>query len=151
MAHQIRSCWRRSGTPPRSLTSASCGGSARVRLLCDANLAPAIAARLHDAGHDSAHVIDVGLAEATDPEIVDYADARDCVIVTADTDFPMLMALRRSTSPSVVLLRGINELVPDRHAALLIANLPVVAHDLGRGAIVSLGLDHRRVRSLPLA
>lgn len=120
-----------------------------MRLLCDANLAPAIAARLRDAGYDSARVIDVGLAEATDPEIVDYADAQDCVTVTADTDFPMLVALRRSTNPSVVLLRGINELAPDRHTALLIANLPAVTHDLECGAIVSLGLDHLRVRSLP--
>jgi hypothetical protein len=33
----------------------------------------------------------------------------------------------------------------------VIANLPAVADDLQRGAIVSLGPDHLRVRSLPLA
>jgi predicted nuclease of predicted toxin-antitoxin system len=122
-----------------------------VNLLVDANLSPAVAAELCDAGHDAVHVIDVGLATALDPEIADYADANDLVIVTVDTDFPMLIALRRATSPSVVLLRGVNELAPDQHAALLIANLPAVTDDLQRGAIVSLGPDHLRVRSLPLA
>ena len=122
-----------------------------MNLLVDANLSPAVAAELRDAGHDAVHVIDVGLATALDTEIVDYADANDLVIVTVDTDFPMNVALRRVTSPSVVLLRGVNELAPDQHAALLIANLPAVADDLKRGAIVSLGPDHLRVRSLPLA
>ncbi|CAN5903867.1 hypothetical protein BH23ACT10_BH23ACT10_17210 [soil metagenome] len=81
----------------------------------------------------------------------DHAEANDLVIVTIDTYFPMLIALRRATSPSVVLLRGVNEFAPDQHAALVIANLPAVADDLQRGAIVSLGPDHIRVRGLPLA
>lgn len=89
-----------------------------MNLLVDAYLSPAVAAELRDAGHDAVHVIDVGLATALDTEIVDYADANDLVIVTVDTDFPMLVALRRVTSPSVVLLRGVNELAPDEHAAL---------------------------------
>lgn len=73
------------------------------------------------------------------------------MIVTVDTDFPMHIALRRATSPSIVLLRGMNELALDLHASLVIANLSAVATDLEAGAIVSLGPDHLRVRSLPLA
>ena len=122
-----------------------------MNLLVDANVSPAVAARLRDAGYDAVHVIEMGLATAIDPAIVDYAEANDLVIVTVDTAFPMLIALRRATSPSVVLLRGVNELAPDRHAALVMANLPAVADDLKSGAIVSLGPDHLRVRSLPLA
>jgi predicted nuclease of predicted toxin-antitoxin system len=122
-----------------------------VNLLVDANLSPAVAAQLRDAGYDAVHVVDVGLTTATDPEIVDHADDHGLVIVTVDTDFPMLIALRRAASPSVVLLRGVNELALDEHATLLISNLPAVTEDLDRGAIVSLGPDHLRVRSLPLA
>jgi len=62
--------------------------------------------------------------------IVEHAEANGLVIVTVDTDFPMLIALRRATNPSIVLLRGVNELPPDQHAALVIANLPAVADDL---------------------
>jgi predicted nuclease of predicted toxin-antitoxin system len=72
------------------------------------------------------------------------------IVVTADTDFPMHLALRRATSPSIVLLRGVTELSPDEHARLLVANLSTVSDDLRRGAIVSLGPDHLRVRRLPL-
>lgn len=138
-------------TPPRSSTSASCRWRDPREPTCDANLSPAVAAQLRDAGNDAVHVIDVGLGTATDLEIVEYADNNALVIVTVDTDFPMLIALRRASSPSVVLLRGVNELPPDQHAALIIANLPAVTDDLQHGAIVSLGPDHLRVRSLPLA
>lgn len=55
------------------------------------------------------HVIDVGLGTALDPVIVEHAEANDLAIVTADTDFPMLIALRRAASPSIVLLRGTND------------------------------------------
>lgn len=121
-----------------------------MRLLVDANLSPSVAGQLRHAGHDAVHVIDVGLVTATDPEIVEHAEANDLVIVTVDTDFPMLVVLRRTTSPSIVLLRGVNELSSLQHAELVVRNLPAVVDDLQRGAIVSLGPDHLRVRSLPL-
>ena len=121
-----------------------------MRLLVDANLSPAVALALRDAGHDAVHVEDVGLGTALDTEIVQRAESDGRTIVTIDTDFPMLLALRRASSPSVLLLRGVNELAPNRHAALLVANIPAVEADLDRGAIVSLGPDHLRVRTLPL-
>lgn len=71
-------------------------------------------------------------------------------MVTSDSDFPMLLALSGASMPSVVLLRGVAELAPDAHAALLLANLPVVREDLERGAIVSLSPDRIRVRDLPI-
>jgi predicted nuclease of predicted toxin-antitoxin system len=93
----------------------------------------------------------VGLGTATDTEIAARAEADGLIVVTADTDFPMHLALRRSTSPSIVLLRRVTELPPAEHARLLVANLPTVSEDLRHGAIVSLGPDHLRVRHLPLA
>ena len=111
---------------------------------------PRIAEALRDHGRDAVHVSDVGLATATDTQIVTYAEADVFVVVTADTDFPMLVALRRATSPSIVLLRRVNDLSPDEHIDLLLANLPAVTADLHRGAIVSIAPDHLRVRDLPL-
>jgi predicted nuclease of predicted toxin-antitoxin system len=122
-----------------------------VRLLVDANLSPRVAEALRADEHEAVHVAEIGLGNAADIEIVVDAEAEGLVVITADTDFPMLMALRRTTNPSIVLMRGINELAPHDHAQLLIANLPIVASDLGRGAIVSLGPDHLRVRTLPLS
>jgi predicted nuclease of predicted toxin-antitoxin system len=52
-----------------------------VKLLVDANLSPAIAAKLRDAGYDPIHVIDVDLATAVDPDIVDYAETNGFAII----------------------------------------------------------------------
>jgi hypothetical protein len=62
----------------------------------------------------------------------------------------LLLALRRAASPSVVHLRNIAELNPDDHAALLAANLPIIAADLQRGAIASLSPTRLALRDLPL-
>jgi predicted nuclease of predicted toxin-antitoxin system len=66
----------------------------------------------------------VGLLHASDDAIFDYAAEHDEIVVTADTDFPMMLAVRRAAAPSVVLLRHVTELPRHEHAALLIANLP---------------------------
>lgn len=71
-----------------------------MRLLIDANLSPRLLAPLGDGGFDTTRVADIGLAAATDSEIFDRAVSEDFVIVTADSDFAMLLALRRSTNAS---------------------------------------------------
>ena len=121
-----------------------------MRLLLDANLSPRIVARLTEAGHDVVHVADLELVAANDATILQRAERDGYVVVTADTDFPTLVALRRATSPSVVLLRGVAELPPGEHAELLVANLPAVAEDLDRGAIVTISPNRVRVRGLPV-
>jgi predicted nuclease of predicted toxin-antitoxin system len=106
---------------------------------------------LADAGFETIHVRDLGMHHGTpDDEILDHALANGLVVVTADTDFPMLIALRRASSPSVVLLRGVNELRPADVGRLLLANLPSVVERLEEGAIVSLNPSSLRWRQLPL-
>lgn len=95
------------------------------------------------------HVAELGLATATDVEIFDHAVAERMIVITADSDFPMLLALRRATSPSVVHLRHGSELAPKDQAALLVANLPGLVPALEAGAIASLASDRLRLRDLP--
>jgi predicted nuclease of predicted toxin-antitoxin system len=121
-----------------------------VKLLVDANLSPRVAEVLRAAGFDAVHVVSLGLLTAADDAIFDRASADGLAVLTADSDFGMLLALRRSTSPSVVHLRHVADLSPDDHAALLVANLPAVADDIVRGAIVSLSPTRLAVRDLPL-
>jgi predicted nuclease of predicted toxin-antitoxin system len=66
-----------------------------MRLLLDANLSPRLIEPLTASGYDVTHVGDLGLLHATDSVIFDRAVADGYVIVTADSDFPMLVALRR--------------------------------------------------------
>lgn len=121
-----------------------------MKLLLDANLSPAVAAALNDAGYETSHVGDVGLLRASDDEILEFAASNDYVVITADTDFPMMLALRGVSGPSVVLLRHVSELTLKEHAQLLTANLPLVAADLDNGAIVSLSPIRLAVRNLPI-
>jgi predicted nuclease of predicted toxin-antitoxin system len=105
---------------------------------------------LRDAGIDTIHVADLDLLTATDDEIFDRAADDKLVVVTADSDFGALLAMRRATSPSVVHLRHVAELAAEVHAELLVANLPQVAEDLDRGVIVSLSPTRLAVRDLPI-
>jgi predicted nuclease of predicted toxin-antitoxin system len=64
-----------------------------VKFLIDAQLPPALAAWLQQAGHEAAHVRDVGLREAGDDTIWAYALQAGVVIVTKDEDFAARAAL----------------------------------------------------------
>jgi len=121
-----------------------------MKLLIDANLSPKIVDALSQAGYDAEHVVDLGLVSASDEVIFDRAVADGSVVVTADSDFSMMLALRGAKSPSVVLLRHVAELPRATHARLLVENLPTVLADLERGAIVSLSPTRLAVRSLPI-
>ncbi len=103
-----------------------------MRFLLDANLSRRLVARFTVAGYDMVHVADVGLLTALDSAIFDHAAVEGYVVITADTDFSILLAGRRAARPSVVLLRHVAELRPAAHAELLAANLPAVMNELQR-------------------
>jgi predicted nuclease of predicted toxin-antitoxin system len=108
---------------------------------------------LRDAGHDSIHVRDLGLASATDDEVLARAAEDRWVLVTADRgDFGRLLAASGATAPSVVLLRQLPTVVRAADvAALLLLNLVGPAEDaLDPGAFVVLTPGSARVRRLPL-
>jgi predicted nuclease of predicted toxin-antitoxin system len=120
-----------------------------VRLLVDANLAPIVAARLRDAGHDALHVVEIGLHSASDVEILDRAAADDRVVVSSDSDFGAILARRGQAKPSFVLLRHRNELTPGEQAELLVANLSELVAELEAGAVVTFTRSAIRLRRLP--
>jgi len=121
-----------------------------LRFLVDANLSPRVAARLRSAGHDVAHVGDVGLLTADDGMILDYASSAGRTVLSADSDFATLLAVAGRSEPSLVLLRSADRLSPDQQANLVLANLATVEADLQGGAVVTIGRGHLRVRSLPM-
>lgn len=122
-----------------------------MKWLIDNPLSPDAARELRSAGHDAVHVRDYGLAAADDSEVFDRASRESRVIVSADTDFGMLLAQRSETKPSLVLFRGATPRRSAEQVALLLANLPNIEEDLKRGAVVVIEPGRLRVRSLPIA
>ncbi len=121
-----------------------------MRFLIDNALSPRLAEGLRGAGHDAVHVRDLGLGAASDPVIFERAAAEDRIVVSEDTDFGTLLALREDAKPSFVLFRH----QPDRRAAalldLLLVNLPDVEADLETGAVVVIEPGRMRIRRLPI-
>lgn len=75
-----------------------------MKLLVDAQLPPALARWLREAGHEAQHVEDVKLRESTDHAIWTYALRADTIILTKDEDFAERSA-RETTAPIIVWLR----------------------------------------------
>ncbi len=76
-----------------------------MRFLIDNALSPAVGEALIQLGHDAVHVRTLDMHAASDEEIFDLAAREQRVVVSADTDFGTLLAIRKQPSPSVILFR----------------------------------------------
>lgn len=121
-----------------------------MRFLIDANLSPRLANLLSSEGYDAVAVRQVGLADASDNEIMDYAVNDDRIVVSHDTDFGALLAFRGLTKPSYILFRSSDPITPEEQATLITANLRSFAEELEDGAIVVFARGRLRVRRLPV-
>jgi predicted nuclease of predicted toxin-antitoxin system len=75
-----------------------------MNLLIDAQLPPRLAEWLRANGCQATAVRDLGLRDAVDKEIWDFAVTQNCIIVTKDEDFAE-MATRLNEGPAVLWVR----------------------------------------------
>jgi predicted nuclease of predicted toxin-antitoxin system len=77
-----------------------------MKLLLDQNLSPRLVSRLADLYPDSQHVSFIGLDQADDSAVWEYANQNDFTVVTRDSDFSELSVLRGSPPKVIWIRRG---------------------------------------------
>ena len=121
-----------------------------MKLLLDQNRSHRLATMLGSIGYDAVHVSKIGLSSAEDAEILSFAAESGRILVSADTDFGALLALREVTAPSVILFRTRSQRSAEAQFKLLRDLLPLFEQDLAMGSVLVVADDRVRVRRLPL-
>ncbi|MCX5964465.1 MAG: DUF5615 family PIN-like protein [Cyanobacteria bacterium] len=121
-----------------------------MKFLIDNPLSPAIAFGLRQAGFDASHVRDYGMQASEDIEIFEYAAREGRTVISADTDFGTLLALKQESKPSVILFRRNSDRRPETQLQILLANLPSLEESIEAGSIIIFDRDRIRIRSLPI-
>jgi predicted nuclease of predicted toxin-antitoxin system len=120
-----------------------------MRVVIDMNLSPAWVPVLRHAGHEALHWSDIGAANATDHEILSWAQAREFVVLTHDLDFGAILAATKAEAPSVLQVRSANP-TPEHCGRIVLHVLSTHEAALMTGVLVSADESSARVRMLPL-
>jgi predicted nuclease of predicted toxin-antitoxin system len=98
---------------------------------------------LAEMGHDAVHASEISLARASDSDVLENARRGDRIVITADLDYPRLLALAEAIAPGLILFRGgdwTDLAVSSRMGALLKSLSPL---EIEGGIVV---VDHQRIR-----
>jgi len=120
-----------------------------MKILIDMNLSPRWQKYLTEAGLQAAHWSELGAGDASDLDIMAYAEAHDYVVLTHDLDLAAILAATHGKKPSVVQIRA-EHLAPDLIGSHIVSALRQLAVELDYGALVTVEPKRTRMRVLPL-
>lgn len=101
------------------------------------------------AGHEAVHASQVALGTSEDDDILERARREERVVITADLDYPRLLAIQQVRSPGMILLRG-GSFSRDEMLAMLDAVLSELGPQKIEGGIAVVDRSRVRWRRLPL-
>jgi predicted nuclease of predicted toxin-antitoxin system len=120
-----------------------------MRFLADMGISRRMCDHLRAAGHDAAHLRDLGLQRLPDAEVFARAITEQRVVLTFDLDFGEIAAHCRGPWASVVVFR-LADTTSSHVCARLDVALAAASEALERGAVVVVEEARCRVRLLPL-
>jgi len=120
-----------------------------MKILVDMNLSPHWADFLNRSGIEASHWSFIGSPDASDSEIMTYAEAHDFSVLTCDLDFGYILAITHGKKPSVIQMRT-GALGYDSIGAVVLNALKLLAADIDKGALITIDPRKTRVTLLPL-
>jgi predicted nuclease of predicted toxin-antitoxin system len=120
-----------------------------MKILLDMNIPFKYSALLSERGIIAVRWSDVGMPNATDTEIMEYAVNHDYIVLTCDLDFGAILSATQSITPSVAQIRA-SVINAEQAVDLIEVALKSNADDLKKGAILSIDIKGSRLRILPL-
>ena len=120
-----------------------------MKFLLDQGTPRSAASLLRNAGFDTIHTAEIGMATSADEDILRKAAEEDRTVVALDADFHSLLALSQSARPSVNRIR-IEGLQAEELSELLLKVSQLCQTDLEAGAMISVQENRIRVRRLPI-
>ena len=121
-----------------------------IGILLDQGLPRTAAKILKEQGWDVIHTGDVGLSQARDSEILEFARTEKRVVVTLDADFHAILAVENASGPSVVRIRQEGLKGPDL-TKLIKSIWPSIKEHLISGAMISVTEKSIRIKAIPLS
>lgn len=120
-----------------------------INILLDQGLPRSTASILREEGWNVLHTGDIGLSRYSDKRILDYAQSKQCVIITLDSDFHTILALTNAAAPCVIRIRL--EGLKGPELAILIKRIwPKIEAQIKKGAMVTVTESRIRIRAIPL-
>ena len=77
-----------------------------MRFLLDMPVSPRLLDVLKARGHEGVHAHQIGESRASDDDLLSIARRENRVVITADLDFPRLLAMSGAEGPGIILFRG---------------------------------------------
>ncbi|OPX35642.1 MAG: hypothetical protein B1H11_08800 [Desulfobacteraceae bacterium 4484_190.1] len=120
-----------------------------MKILLDMNLSPSWVPVLKDAGYEVKHWSEIGSFDASDFEIMSWANHNGYTVFTHDLDFGALLYLTNARGPSVVQIRC-EDIRPKSSGKFVLEAFEKAGKEIELGALVVVDPRKNRIRLLPL-